>query len=126
MLRAWAMLQHGDPGQGAVAASVLHSRPTGLTAWPPGAPGTPGTTSLLFWREPRFFCRGTVRLPITHLKNTAGPIQLWLYRCSGVSALTSPHCHTHQLETNAGAIRTGIFWAGDPCPVGASKGWQCR
>lgn len=40
------------------------------------------------------------------------------------TAASTTHSHPHQLEAYAGAIGAGVFWAGKPCPVGASWGWQ--
>lgn len=47
VLRAWAVLQHWETGWGAASTPTLNSRPAGLTAWLPWAPGAPDSTILL-------------------------------------------------------------------------------
>lgn len=67
MLRACAVLQHRETGWGAVSTPSLYTRPAGLTALLPWAPGAPGPTTLLFQGGLCFIVQLTVWVPITNL-----------------------------------------------------------
>lgn len=123
MLGARAVPQHRETGRGAAAAAALHPGPAHLAARRPWAPGAPGLTALLFPGGPCLPRQFTVRLPGAHLGRERGQGD---FRFGGTVALPSapPVPHPHQLETEAEAIRVGVFWAGKPCPVGASWDWQ--
>lgn len=112
VLRARAALQREETRWSAVAAPAdtsCHTAPMGSRCPRPHSPALPWPTQSQAshhtlgreWGQGPSALGSTMALP-----------------------LAPPARHPHQLETDTEAIRAGVFWAQNPCPVGPS--WGCH
>lgn len=112
MLRAWAALQREETRWSAVAAPAdtsCRTAPMGSRCPRPHSPALPWPTQSQAshhtlgreWGQSPSALGSTMALPPA-----------------------PPAPHPHQLETDTEAIRAGVFWAQNPCPVGPS--WGCH